>query len=64
MSSKQSGDSDKIDEVADQLDDIKTTVDELVESDRGGAGGVDQLQKAVERARDAVDDVEDREPEQ
>jgi len=60
MQSKQSDDLDKIDHVADQLDDIKITVDELADSQRGaGSEPVARLQQSIERAIDAVDELED-----
>ncbi len=60
MQKKQSADLDRIDDVADQLDDIKVTVDELAETQRGaGREAVDRLHKAIEGAIDAVDELED-----
>jgi len=54
----ESGQDRKIDEIADQLDDVKTAVDEL-DDDIGPDKAVRRLKDAVERASDAADDVED-----
>ncbi len=53
--------SDKIDEVANDLDELKTTVEELKEDPPRGVKpkSVEKLTDAVERARDAADTLEE-----
>jgi hypothetical protein len=53
---------DKIDEVADGLDDLITTTDELEDDPPAGtdAGTIDTLKKALEQASDAADDLENQ----
>lgn len=53
---------DKIDEVADGLDDLKTTIEELAEDanvpvDREA---IDNLKDTVEKAREQADDLENQ----
>ena len=52
---------DKVDEVADGLDDLKMTVDELEDDMPAGTEHktFDALKKAVEKASDAANDLED-----
>lgn len=57
MSSEQS---DKLDDVAEGLDDLKTTVEELADDPPQGADPqvIDKLDREVEKARDTADDLE------
>jgi hypothetical protein len=53
---------DNIDEIANGLDDLKTTADELQEESESGevsAHTVKELKNALERASDAADDLEE-----
>jgi methyl-accepting chemotaxis protein len=61
MDRTKSDQAERIDEIADQLDEVKATVDEL-ETDEGGHGdgAVDRLKTAVDRARDAADELEEQ----
>ena len=60
MDPKPPTDIDKIDEVAEQLDDIKLTVDEIADAQNGiRTEAVDRLQKAVDEAIEAADQLED-----
>jgi hypothetical protein len=56
-------DRNKISEVADGLDDVAVTVDELKydPSARLRPGTIDTLKKAIEEATDAVDELDDQE---
>ena len=55
--------SDKIDEVANDLDEMTTSVDELKENPPRGAKRqtIDRLSDALEQARDAADALENGE---
>ncbi len=54
---------DRVDELANDLDEIQTTVDELKEDPPHGAKPetIDALHDALEKAREAADDLEDAE---
>jgi hypothetical protein len=56
-----SDDSDKLDEVANDLDELKTAVDELAQrrGDRLDSGALGSLRDALEQASDAADQLED-----
>jgi methyl-accepting chemotaxis protein len=59
MSAEQS---DKLDEVAAGLDDLKTTVEELAEDPPQGTDSktIEKLNRRIEKARDTADDLEDQ----
>ena len=63
MDQDNSADADKIDDIADQLDDVQATVDELGIDTEGVPehGALRRLKNAVERARDAADELEEGE---
>jgi hypothetical protein len=56
--------SDRIDEVANDLDELTTSVDEMKENPPAGAGKatIDKLADALEQAKDAADALEDEKP--
>ena len=56
--------SDKIDEITNDIDEMKTTVDELAESAPSpNAPTLDRLKQALEEASDAADDLENKQAE-
>lgn len=59
MDHKKSHQTGKLDEIADQLDDVKIAVDELEDESTGSKGAIRRLKDAVDRARDVADDLED-----
>jgi len=54
-------DTDKLDEIANDIDDVKVAVEELAEAPAAGvnADTVGSLKSALEQAIDAVDQLED-----
>jgi len=52
--------SDKLDDVAEGLDDLKTTVEELADNPPAGASPevIEKLGDRIEKARDTADDLE------
>ena len=60
MDAKGASTADKIDEIAAQLDDVKTSVDELEDEGTAEVRAVGRLKRAVDRARDAIDELEDQ----
>jgi uncharacterized protein Yka (UPF0111/DUF47 family) len=55
----------RIDEVANTLDDIATTLDEMKEDGcEAGAQTLDRMRRSIESARDAIDRIENMEPNQ
>jgi len=56
-----SDENDKMDEVANDLDEVKTAVEELAEADETGKSHetIERLKTALEQASDAADDLED-----
>jgi len=55
---------DRIDEVANELDELKTTVDELAEDppDHVKTRTIDTLKRALDEASEAADDLENQKP--
>ena len=52
--------SDKVDELANDLDELKTTVEELADAETtSNPKTLDALKSALEQASDAADDLED-----
>jgi hypothetical protein len=53
--------SDKLDDVAEGLDELKTTVEELADDPPEGADpqAIDKLGRRIEKARDTADALED-----
>jgi len=52
----------KVDDMAETLEDLSVTVDEIKDDSEGiDEGKLDEIQGAIERATDAVDDIENEE---
>jgi hypothetical protein len=58
------GEWDKVDEIASTIDDLKLMVDELKNEPPANVEpeSIDTLKRALERATDAVDTIENRKP--
>jgi len=52
--------SDRLDEIAAALDDVATTLEEMKENCAVKSDAIDQMRRAIEKASDAIDRIENR----